>query len=641
MITAMNMSLTSRRLVLQAFVGLQCLWLHGGLVAAADLAAGHLMVEDAEVYRLAPGERLFASLDFQWDQVPPGLEGSAAVRVELERTRPLAVQTTRPGRLLAVLWRWDYGFLEHGAQPLSDLNGWNLVEDQAGGIRDASPPFSSLPLYSFQVEPGRHELNLTEYFGQWVPVGFEADAQVGSTAFAPAVELTGSKTRHHVYFPGDNVVLNSDTPITGSKLYRKGELVSQADGDQFPAPAKPGRYWLQINFEDGSRIEPLTVGYGPVEQIGWPESFFPIGFYGVQGAPTNPNPKRLAELSAVAQFELGSNTFRTPNRTKVNTGGSLSSEVLEVEAFIDAIGARRIISMSQVRWCVREVESESRGVDVAMWEIKFNGAPTPNAPFWPNTLGFYVEDETPLKYAYRLGAIESEFQKTYPQLHLLYCLGGAAHAWEDAAVWRVAGSSVHMARSYPVRKGRDADGIIQRIRIELTDAITTWRTSNPEARFWLVPQVFGTGVRPPIWDPPTATQIRLMINLALARGTRGLTYFGFGSTPNGAEDLNGISRFPFVPTDDRYEEVGRINHKIATMSETLASLRWVRDIAQPNAEFDVQLLKHTDGREFVWITNWSYLEAREGTVDLRRNLAPINVSLAPGDSKLVDLGQVE
>ena len=38
--------------------------------------------------------------------------------------------------------------------------------------------------------------------------------------------------------------------------------------------------------------------------------------------------------------------------------------------------------------------------------------------------------------------------------------------------------------------------------------------------FWLVPQVFGTNVRPPIWDPPTAPQVRLMVNLGLARGRR-------------------------------------------------------------------------------------------------------------------------
>ena len=114
-------------------------------------------------------------------------------------------------------------------------------------------------------------------------------------------------------------------PIAGA------EARGSATGDQLRAPTEPGRYWLQINFAAGSRVEPLTVGYGPVKGIGWPEDFFPIGFYGVQGSTFNPNPERLADLMAVAQFELGANTFRTQDRTNVNRGGKMSPEALEVE----------------------------------------------------------------------------------------------------------------------------------------------------------------------------------------------------------------------------------------------------------------------------------------------------------------------
>jgi len=134
-----------------------------------------------------------------------GFAGSIAVRAELNRTEPLEVSTKRPGRLFAVLWHWDYGILAHGPQPRSNLNGWKLQEEETGKISDAPAPFSSLPLYSFQLESGRHKLRLTEYFGQWVIVGFKADDRVAKNGFVAEVELVGSKTRHHVYDPGREV----------------------------------------------------------------------------------------------------------------------------------------------------------------------------------------------------------------------------------------------------------------------------------------------------------------------------------------------------------------------------------------------------------------------------------------------------
>lgn len=614
---------------------------------AVDIAAGreggnrthpHLTVEGADVHALVAGQGLFRKPhdNIRWGH--DRLDGfeNAIVVTDLNRDEPLTIKTEVAGHLYAVLWKWDFGFLGHC--PDGDLNGWMPVGETSGAIQDFGPPFSPVSLYRRPLSAGSHSVVVTEYFGQWVIVGFAPDDQARGDAMLPAVELHDTSTRHHVYDPGDRIVVRSDAAIAGAALYRNGAIVRALEGRAFAAPDQPGRYVLLVTTRAGTRLVPITVGYGPIDVPGWPKGFFPIGFYGVSSAMAAPNPDLQYELGVLAQFELGANVFPTHRRQ-----GEETPQQKAADALLDAIGARRIMKLPQCRWPVREKKMDDRrAVYIAMFEISHHGRPE-----HPATLGLYIEDETPPEYAFRMEKIEQAFRaqrERWPGRHLLYCLGGAGD-WRDAVVWRIAGSSVLMARSYPIRQSHRADpsARARQIQTELADMIVRFQEmkTDKQAPFWIVIQAFGTGVRPPLWDPPSPAQLRLMVNLALARGVRGVTYFGFGSTPNGSEDLKGISRWPYVPTDGRYAEIGRINAHINASSDLLASLSWVESIPQETDHFDVQRLQHDDGRAFVRITNRSYTQPRSGSVRLPGTDQSTEVSLSAGDARMMEVTELE
>ena len=126
--------------------------------------------------------------------------------------------------------------------------------------------------------------DLLEYFGQWVIVGFQPDAAAGTLQAPPGqVTLAGARMRHNIVDPGDQVQIEAAARVTGTHVFHRGELVNKAAGGRLVAPAKPGRYCLQVNFKQGARYVPLTVGYGASDEPGWPEGFFPIDFYGGMG----------------------------------------------------------------------------------------------------------------------------------------------------------------------------------------------------------------------------------------------------------------------------------------------------------------------------------------------------------------------
>ena len=593
-------------------------------------------VEGGDVYTLKASEPLFSSDTFKWKTVPDGFKGFKAVRSELNSGTPLVVDTKEPGYLYAVLWRWDYGLLGHGPSPLNDLNGWELVDEAGAEIADAPKPFSSAPLYRLAIGSGKHSVNLVEYAGQWVIVGFRPDADAKITPVPESVTLTGAKTRHNVVDPGTTVVVKSEGKVIGVGLYHKGKLVLERESSQFKAPDQAGRYCLDIRFPNSHRVEPLTVGYGPVTEPGWPKGFFPRGFYGVTGASFSPNGKVMGQLSLLCQFELGSNTFiSTPGRE------GPTPEQAQEGALLDLLGVRRIMRITGCRWPMRELKKmdDAGAVRIIMWEITHFGKLSR-----PNVLGAYVEDETPPQYSFRLAKVEeafSELRKTqYPNRHLLYCLGGAGD-WRDAVVWRIANSTVMMARAYPVRQGhRDSDESRHRqIKTELGDMITNFQKMKTDKgiSFWLVPQVFGTDKRPPIWDPPTAEQIRLMVNLGLARGIKGVTYFGFGSTPRSGEDLFGITDYPYVASDDRYDEVAAVNAKIKSLEPLLTTWEWVTSVPQETEEFDVQILASAKDQRYAYVTNLSYLKNANGMVKLPDMEDPVEVSLEPGDGTIIEI----
>ena len=203
-----------------------------------------------------------------------------------------------------------------------------------------------------------------------------------------------------------------------------------------------------------------------------------------------------------------------------------------------------------------------------------------------------------------------------------------------------------MIRSYPVsskekREKRGERDPMPMIRRYVADSLVTLQSLTQESRLWLVIQSFGDGMNkggvPKYWDVPTANQLRLMVNLSLGRGLKALTYFCWTSGPTSPEKLIAIARYPYVPQNDLYGEVGRLNAKIRDLGPLLASLKWVKQIPQQTDTFDVQLLEAPNGRQFVWVTNWSYDKKASGKISLPGDSEAVSVSLDPGDSKMIEL----
>ena len=100
----------------------------------------------------------------------------------------------------------------------------------------------------------------------------------------------------------------------------------------------------------------------------------------------------------------------------------------------------------------------------------------------------------------------------------------------------------------------------------------------------------------------------MMANLALARGTKALSYYGYGTNRYGA----GIVNYPFLPKDDRYQAVKALGKKLVGLTEVLPQLKWRGGIEQKDALFDVQCLTDEQGADYIWINNWDYSAPHAG-----------------------------
>ncbi len=592
----------------------------GGPVAPAQPAdpPGHAYRTDlGEIYRPAAEERIFANEAFQWDHVPDDLSRGPALRVPLNQ-ETIRIEVARPGYLIAVLWAWDFGFLAH-LPDTERLHGWQAWHrDAPMRVAEAPRPFNPPRMYRRPVTPGVHELTLAEYFGQWVLVGFQEDGDVAASPASPGLSLEGGRTAHHVVAPGAEVRIHSAGEDVQAAIFRHSEVVRDALGTVFDAPREPGRYVIRAESDAGVALFPLTVGYGQVEEAGWPAHYFPVHFYTgywYRGV-FNPNPKVLEDLTFLSMFELGANTFFTTSPHEL----------------VDALGGRQIVGTvgRTKRWVRADDVSDSEAARFVLSDVR---EIIPQAP--ANLLGYYVDDEPNVEHAGRMQAVEAHFQQAVDrQQHLLYCLGG----WAAPEFWEVAGSTVRMIRSYPIRK-MFADDYASRITDELSDPMIEWQPEDDTARLWLVLQAFGDQTVPGLWNLPNAEQMRLMTNLALSRGARALSYFVHDSSPDAVEDLQGVVRWPFVPEDpDMHKRIRDTNAVIHEHAPFLASLRWIRSIKDDGSDLDVQLLTDDKDRLHVWITNPSDKEERTGRVDLDEH-GTIEVSLEPGQGKVFDVEQ--
>lgn len=559
-------------------------------------------------------QRVFRNAVFRWGRVLGDYRSNVAVRADLNRTEALTVRATVSGRLVALLWKWDYGFLEQlPAGERSSLNGWRLIREEGASALGAPAPFGALPLYCLDLPAGIHRIDLGEYWGQYVIVGFEPDQTIRAGPDIPPVTIASAVTRHNIVDPGGAFTLVSAGPVVGFDLYRDGVRVQTMAGSTGRAPSAPGRYVLRIDLGVGERTLPLTVGYGRAATPGWPPGFFPIHFYNgwSYAGEFTPNPALLLDLQTIAMFELGANVaFR-------NTSHEIA----------DALGIRSILNVKGSTMPI------ARGdLDATLAEGRFLDVVDALAPLPDAVLGLYVEDEPPASAARGLGVMERAMRRLDPRVHLLYTVQGP----KALAFWDDAGSTVRMSRAYPIRKGTRADQV-PGIRAELTGFVTAAQTAGQSRPLWMVLQAFGDRGRPGIWDPPTPAQLRLMVNLALARGTKAITYFCFDSSSAGRENLTALAHWPFVPQDGRYAEVRRINGAIRSHQALLSSLSWDGGITPDRDDLDVQLLSTPDGRRLAWITNWDAEHATDSRVSLPGFPEVVRVVLPPGSGEIIDL----
>ena len=173
-------------------------------VAMADQQSGgrrgggwleHIAIEGAVVRSLAPGRSLFASHHVPWQK--GRFEGfdNFVVVTDLNRRDPLIIKTEVSGFLYAILWQWDFGIVSNQTQPAAKLLGWELVKPGAAHLMGFVPPLSPAPLYRRPISAGTHAVDVSEYFGQWVLVGFAEDSRAkGHTKPVPDIELAGART---------------------------------------------------------------------------------------------------------------------------------------------------------------------------------------------------------------------------------------------------------------------------------------------------------------------------------------------------------------------------------------------------------------------------------------------------------------
>jgi hypothetical protein len=583
----------------------------GVVLISASAAAFEIYDQESTIARIAPARPIFTGESFMWKSIPPAFWGKTGLRTTLDRRSPLRYHARQGGFIYAALWTWDYGFLDHLPEALrSAYNGWTKT-DQVATVARAPEPFDRLPIYRRFVPRGDGSIDLDAYVGQWVVLGFSESPMAESVEGDPGeVIVSGARARHNVVEQGQHVSLESTSTVESYTLYHDGAIIQSGTGTDFEAPTNSGRYALRVKTARGEATLPLTIALRPPSSPGWERGFFPIHFYNGYSYAGQffPNHAQLGDLQTLAMFEMGTNTFflSSPNE------------------LVDLLHARTLLNLKD-----KTIPMTRRMPDAKEAEAAFDALLVSLSPVPLNTLGLYVEDEPPLEAAARLSKMTVSARSILPGVPLLYTTEGE----RSTELWKTAGSDARMTRAYPIRKSMRRE-LRRSIENELSGFLSFVQKSSNSTPIWLVVQAFGD---PGIWKQPSPAQLRLMVNLALARGVRGLTYFVYDSSPKGTERLVGIARWPFVPQSGLYGEVKNLNEGIAQLKSFLASTRWSSNVPQYDRRFDVQVVSTMDGKGYAWITNWDTERSVTGKVSLKLDDDPIEVTLGPGCRQIIDL----
>ncbi len=601
--------------VAAAFAAASCC--SAGKVAAA---AGPATLHE---YRVVEGARVFTDQPYRWASIPAAARWGTGYRTVLEDRGSVTFDALEPGWVIAALWRVDFGLLEQLPEGRRGrLNGWTIVEGDSCSVTGVPAPFRKLQVYRRRITRGPCEVRTDAYVGKWLILGVTRDAAVtgGPAGFLEGpLRITGAPSDHNPCTPGAAVRFEVPWKEGSVIVYRDGREVLRSPSLSFLAPSRAGRYAVVVEGPDDYGVAALTVGFALPAGERWPEGFFPICFFPGwrYRGQFQPAPSRLADLETLSMLDLGANTFYG------RPGEDLAH----------ALGARRIVNLRpQTRELVRKVADDEEALR-GFRELLDSLSPIPST-----TIGFSIEDEPTPALAERLRLFEDAVRGKPGFPHLLYAL----HGNTALGTWERAGSTVRLARAYPIRK-RPAVSIEAQVRRELTAMVELWQRSRGDTPLWMVLQSFGDHGKPDLWDVPTGTQLRLMVSLCLARGTRAITYFCYDSNTAGRELLEGIVSWPFVPENELYGTVKELNRVITAHSGLICSLDWQGPLAEAaDPRLDAQILQRNDGMRVAWLTNLSTAERYVGVVRLSKNGPQRTVELAPGGSMvfLADEGTV-
>ena len=418
-------------------------------------------VAESELYHPAKGGKVFSDREFVWSQVPKGLK--SAWRTKYEGLDPVTVDVKGPGRVLALLWVWDFGFLRDGPRPAKQLNGWQLVDAEAA--RAEIYPYA-LRLYSRPIAPGSNTIHLKEYFGQWIILGVE-EGQPTDEALAttPAVEVSGGKMRHNIFDPGKQATVrvkttdaNADQTVVW-ELFNDGEKLSSgeasaadaAKGIPLTVPEHPNRYWLQVGLKGhgGRRVVPLTTALPAIEEYASIEKRFPLFMWvhadSMPQVDIRPTVNYLVDLDIIDQVELGATVF----------------DVGEKFPIVKAMNGMRRAAAHNTKYAVREVAKSNVEVAARMVvdDIRKHG------PYGKEVIGIYAADEPPHERPELFTQVEKLWEKegaevtegNRPPPPLLYCLIGYGADYVPE-FWIKAKAKVRMSREYPIlNRGRHGE----------------------------------------------------------------------------------------------------------------------------------------------------------------------------------------
>ena len=541
------------------------------------------------LYFAATKLRIFDNKAFAWEKLPEDLIQKKFIRLPLNYAGSLNISAKQTGWLYAFLWVWDYGFLNHLPKNTS-LNGWEPVIGKSASFDKELP---ALNLYRRPLLKGLNKIKICDFFGQWLLTEFKS-AEITNQASANYAAISGGKTRYNIFNPGAKIIIqtsDSDYRLFRNKKSVKTKILEQTDKQiTMRAPNKPGRYVLKIS----NSVLPITISYPPGNKA-LNTNFFPVQMWNGWGCETryNLNPKYFNDLSVLFKFEQGCNTFF------LNCGKDFFRR-RKSKSLQENLNCALIVTIRQILKYPLNMHSKSpqKSQNTYSWIIKsLKGAIDSKHISGDNIFGVYVADEPREKELEGLKKFKDAYLKFQLPYYLLFCTLG-----QKNKSWQTLSPKFRVGRIYPIRRK-------YKIREEWVkhyiSALDNWQNEYSTPLMFTA-QTFGDYNNPKklhLWHYPSSAEVKLMLNLALARGVKGLSYFCQETNRNSREGLKCIVKYPYV-TEKMFQGFKTFSEFLKKIAQLLPHLKWNKKSQTTFEKFDIQYL--TDKRtkdKYIFICN--------------------------------------